>query len=88
MSVLTSQVVSGSYPVFKPETRNSDLSRRSLLDSLDREILVLRHYEQLTDGAAAAGLDKSAASKRYTRAPVRLREIVAALPGEKSEEGS
>jgi RNA polymerase sigma-70 factor, ECF subfamily len=60
------------------------------MDPLDREILVLRHYEQMTNGdaAAALGLEKSAASKRYTRAPVRLREIVAALPGEKSEEGS
>ena len=40
------------------------------MDPLDREILVLRHYEQMTNGDAAAALDleKSAASKRYTRA--------------------
>ena len=40
------------------------------MDPLDREILVLRHYEQMTNGdaAAALGLDESAASKRYTRA--------------------
>ncbi len=54
------------------------------MDPLDREILVLRHYEQMTNGdaAAALGLDKSAASKRYTRALVRLKGILAALPGE------
>jgi RNA polymerase sigma-70 factor (ECF subfamily) len=59
------------------------------MDPLDREILVLRHYEQMTnrDAAAALGLDKSAASKRYTRALARLKEILAALPGEISEEG-
>ena len=59
------------------------------MDPLDREILVLRHYEQMTNGdaAAALGLDKSAASKRYTRALQRLKEILAALPGE-SREGS
>jgi RNA polymerase sigma-70 factor (ECF subfamily) len=53
------------------------------MDPLDREILVLRHYEQMTNGdaAMALGLDKSAASKRYTRALQRLKEILATLPG-------
>jgi RNA polymerase sigma-70 factor (ECF subfamily) len=53
------------------------------MDSLDREILVLRHYEQMTNGEAAMalGLDRSAASKRYTRALQRLKKILAALPG-------
>jgi hypothetical protein len=37
------------------------------------------------DAAAALGLDKSAASKRYTRALERLKEILAALPGESRE---
>ncbi len=52
------------------------------MDPLDREILVLRHYEQMANGdaAAALGLDKSAASKRYTRALMRLKEILAGLP--------
>jgi RNA polymerase sigma-70 factor (ECF subfamily) len=54
------------------------------IDPLDREILVLRHYEQMTNGVAAAalGLEKSATSKRYTRALQRLKEILARLPGE------
>ncbi len=58
------------------------------MDPLDREILVLRHYEQMTNGdaAAALGLDKSASSKRYTRALVRLKEILAGLPGENTGE--
>ncbi len=57
------------------------------MDPLDREILVLRHYEQMTNGnaAAALGLNESAASKRYTRALERLKEILAALPGESRE---
>jgi hypothetical protein len=33
----------------------------------------------------ALGLDKSPASKRYTRALERLKEILAALPGESRE---
>lgn len=58
------------------------------MDPLDREILVLRHYEQMTNGDAAAALDldKSAASKRYTRALQRLKEILSVLSGANSEE--
>jgi RNA polymerase sigma-70 factor (ECF subfamily) len=60
------------------------------MDPLDREILVLRHYEQMTNGdaAAALSLEKSAASKRYTRALQRLKEILAGLPDEISEDSS
>jgi RNA polymerase sigma-70 factor (ECF subfamily) len=58
------------------------------MDPLDREILVLRHYEQMTNGnaAAALGLNESAASKRYTRALERLKEILTSLPGGTSED--
>ena len=53
------------------------------MDPIDREVLVLRHYEQLTNGEAALvlGLDKSAASKRYARALIRLKDLLAAMPG-------
>jgi RNA polymerase sigma-70 factor (ECF subfamily) len=57
------------------------------MDPLDREVIVLRHYEQMTNGDAAAALelDKSAASKRYTRALTRLRPLLADLPGASSD---
>ncbi len=50
------------------------------LDPNDREIVVLRHFEELTNNEAAAklGLTKVAASKRYVRAIRRLKE--AAVP--------
>ena len=53
------------------------------MDPLDREILALRHYEQLSNGevAQALGLSKSTASKRYVRALQRLKEILAAGRG-------
>jgi RNA polymerase sigma-70 factor (ECF subfamily) len=53
------------------------------MDPLDREILALRHFEQLSNGEAAraVGLSKSAASKRYVRALQRLKEILAAARG-------
>src|SRR5215813_11845055 len=57
------------------------------MDPIDREVLALRHFEQLSNVEAAAvlGLDKSAASKRYARALIRLKEILASMPGGLSE---
>jgi RNA polymerase sigma-70 factor (ECF subfamily) len=53
------------------------------MDPLDREVLALRHFEQLTNAetALALGLQESAASKRYIRALKRLKEILTAMPG-------
>jgi RNA polymerase sigma-70 factor (ECF subfamily) len=53
------------------------------MDPLDREILALRHFEQLSneEAARALGLSKSAASKRYVRALQRLKEMLAAGRG-------
>ena len=58
------------------------------LDPIDREILALRHFEELSNGEAAAvlGLDKSAASKRYARALIRLKDVLASLPGGLNED--
>lgn len=59
------------------------------LDPLDREILALRHFEDLDNAAAAQVLDiqPPAASKRYVRALKRLKEILAGLPGFATETG-
>jgi RNA polymerase sigma-70 factor, ECF subfamily len=53
------------------------------LDPIDREILALRHFEQLSNGEAAEvlSLDKSAASKRYARALVRLKDVLLPILG-------
>lgn len=53
------------------------------LDPIDREVLVLRHFEQLSnvECARVLGIQESAATKRYLRALKRLKEILAALPG-------
>jgi RNA polymerase sigma-70 factor (ECF subfamily) len=53
------------------------------LDPLDREILSLRHFEQLsrTESAQALGVTDAAASKRYIRALKRLKTILADMPG-------
>ena len=53
------------------------------MDPLDREVLALRHFEQLSNGEAARvlGRQESAAAKRYVRALKRLRLILDARPG-------
>jgi RNA polymerase sigma-70 factor, ECF subfamily len=53
------------------------------MEPLDREVLALRHFEELSNNEVAEvlGIEKAAASKRYVRALARLREALAALPG-------
>lgn len=53
------------------------------LDPMDREILSLRHFEELTrsEAAQALGIEEAAAAKRYVRALKRLKEALADLPG-------
>lgn len=49
------------------------------LDEDDREVLQMRHFEQLSnqDVAAALGLTEAAASMRYLRAIRKLRDVMA-----------
>ncbi len=49
-----------------------------LLDDQDREVILMRHYEHLSNQeiAEVLGLTSPAASMRYLRAVRRLREIL------------
>jgi RNA polymerase sigma-70 factor (ECF subfamily) len=53
------------------------------MDPIDREVVVLRHFEELTNVEAAhvLGIDISTASKRYIRAIRRLKVILDNVPG-------
>ena len=53
------------------------------MDPLDREVLVLRHFEHLSNDEAALvlGVKKATASQRYIRALKRLKEVLSAIPG-------
>jgi RNA polymerase sigma-70 factor (ECF subfamily) len=53
------------------------------MDPVDREVLVLRHFEELNNAETAEvlGIPKSAASKGYLRALIRLKDILNAIPG-------
>ena len=53
------------------------------MEPLDREVLALRHFEQLSNAEAAhvLGLRESTASKRYIRALRKLKDILSDMPG-------
>jgi RNA polymerase sigma-70 factor (ECF subfamily) len=53
------------------------------MDPLDREVLTLRHFEELSNSETARvlGIQKSTASNRYVRALQRLRKVLSGMPG-------
>jgi RNA polymerase sigma-70 factor (ECF subfamily) len=59
------------------------------MDETDREVLALRHFEQLSNAEAAQvlGLSEQAASNRFVRALKCLKGILSSTPGF-SEDGS
>jgi RNA polymerase sigma-70 factor (ECF subfamily) len=53
------------------------------MDPQDREVLMLRHFEELsnTEAAQVLGIKSSAAVNRYVRALKRLKEVFQGMPG-------
>jgi RNA polymerase sigma-70 factor (ECF subfamily) len=53
------------------------------MDPIDREVLTLRHFEELSnvETAQVLGIQKSTASNRYLRALKRLKDTLATIPG-------
>ncbi|MCA8961363.1 MAG: sigma-70 family RNA polymerase sigma factor [Planctomycetes bacterium] len=75
---LLGRQTSPSQRVMRSETRAGLERAIDGLDPLDREILALRHFEELSNGEAALVLqiDDSAASTRYFRAVRRLKKAL------------
>ncbi|MFM1870580.1 MAG: polymerase sigma factor SigW, partial [Planctomycetota bacterium] len=53
------------------------------MDEIDREVLMLRHFEELSNKEAAAvlGIQENAASNRYVRALGRLKGLLGGVGG-------
>jgi RNA polymerase sigma-70 factor (ECF subfamily) len=53
------------------------------LDPIDREVLALKHFEELSraETAEVLSITPEAAAKRYFRALKRLKEVLASMPG-------
>jgi RNA polymerase sigma-70 factor (ECF subfamily) len=64
----------------------AEVHRRHLgtqLRDADREVLALKHFEQLTTSEIAQmlGMSKAGAGSRYLRAIKRLKDIMSQIPG-------
>jgi RNA polymerase sigma-70 factor (ECF subfamily) len=80
---LLGRVTSASQAVIRVEVQIQLQQALNGMDPIDREIIALRHFEELTNAEAASALDLSvqAASKRYVRALKRLQAILESIPG-------
>ena len=82
-SLLLGHLTSPSQAMLRKElSEQLDATLKSMSD-LDREVLVLRHFEEMTnlETARLLGITEQAASVRYVRALGRLQRILEAIPG-------
>jgi RNA polymerase sigma-70 factor (ECF subfamily) len=76
---LVSRMTSPSQAAIRHELQERLRAALDEMDPLDREVLALRHFEELGNNEVAQvlGISKEAASKRHMRALKRLKEIFA-----------
>ncbi len=77
---LAGQGTSPSQAAIRRESRGELIAALDRMDELDREVLTLRHFEQLNSAEAAEvlGMSRDAVKKRYLRALDKLEKL---LPG-------
>ena len=80
---LMADLTSPSQAAIRDETARKIEEVLGTMDEIDREVLILRHFEQLSNDEVAGviGVKKAAASRRYMRALARFREVVKTIPG-------
>jgi RNA polymerase sigma-70 factor (ECF subfamily) len=80
---LLGRVTSASQVAMRAEMQIRLQEALNSMDPMDREVLALRHFEELSNSETAEvlGIKKSAASNRYIRAFRRLKETLASMPG-------
>ena len=80
---LLGQLTTPSQAAVKAEMRLIVQEALNGMDPVDREVLALKHFEQLSTSeiAEVLGMSKAGAGSRYLRAIKRLREILAQIPG-------
>jgi RNA polymerase sigma-70 factor, ECF subfamily len=82
-SMLLGRLTSPSHAAVRAEQVLEVQEALNELDPLDREVVALRHFEELTrvETAQVLGITEAAGAKRYLRAIRRLKAILAARPG-------
>jgi RNA polymerase sigma-70 factor (ECF subfamily) len=81
--LLLGRLTTASRAALRAETQFRVQEALNAMDPIDREVLVLRHFELLTNDETAQvlGLQPAAASHRHLRALKRLKQIMAQVPG-------
>jgi RNA polymerase sigma-70 factor, ECF subfamily len=82
-SMLLGRLTSPSNAAIRAEQILQVQEAVNSLDRLDREVVALRHFEQLSraETAVVLGITEEAGAKRYIRALKKLKTILAAMPG-------
>jgi RNA polymerase sigma-70 factor (ECF subfamily) len=80
---LLGHLTSPSQAALRAELAEQLDAALSQLSEVDREVLALRHFEELTNSETAHVLNMTvqAASMRYVRAISRLRKVLESIPG-------
>jgi RNA polymerase sigma-70 factor (ECF subfamily) len=80
---LMGRMTSASEDLVRAEMQLQLQAALNNMEALDREIIALRHFEELSNAEAAEvlGLSKTAASNRYIRALARLQKVLENIPG-------
>ncbi len=80
---LLGRMTSASEALNRAEIQLQLQAALNAMDPMDREIIGLRNFEELSNSEAATvlGVTPQAASNRYVRAMTRLQAILTAIPG-------
>jgi RNA polymerase sigma-70 factor (ECF subfamily) len=80
---LLGRLTSPSVAAIRAETQIKVQEVLNAMDPIDREVLVLRHFEHMNNSEAAEllSISPATASKRYIMAIKRLKAILSSIPG-------
>lgn len=80
---LLGRLTSASRAAARSELQRLLQEALDAMEPIDREVIALRHFEELSNDETAAvlNLTKAAASKRYVRALLRLKAVLTGTPG-------
>jgi RNA polymerase sigma-70 factor (ECF subfamily) len=80
---LLGKLTTASHAAMRAELKIRVQEALNSMDPQDREMLILRHFEELsnTEAAQVLGIKASAAVNRYVRALKRLKDVFQGMPG-------
>jgi RNA polymerase sigma-70 factor, ECF subfamily len=80
---LLGRLTTASHAAMRAELKIRVQEALNTMDAHDREVLILRHFEELSNAETAQvlGIKPSAAVNRYVRALKRLKDVFQGMPG-------